>query len=113
MFIDYQKLVFEDYQKKKTDNSISQRLIYPTPAQIKEECIAVCRDRYSKKDEACLIRFFGKREDQAAYLQAIENHETDKFKPLVNYLRSKFEMPDLKNIELLAWLINFEPRPFQ
>jgi hypothetical protein len=113
MFIDYQKLVFQDYQKKKADNALSPRLIYPTPAQIKEECIAVCSDRYSKKDEACLIGFFGRREDQAAYMQAIEKHETDKFKPLVNYLRSKVGMTELKNIELLAWLINFEPRPFE
>jgi hypothetical protein len=113
MFIDYQQLVFQDYQKKKINNAISPRLIYPTPAQIKEECIAVCRDRYSKKDEACLTRFFGKLEDQAAFMKAIEKHETDKFKPLVNYLKSKVGTTEHKNTELLSWLINFEPRPFE
>lgn len=113
MFIDYQQLVFQDYQEKKANNAISSRLISPTPAQIKEECIAVCRDRYLKKDEACLERFFGKRGDQAAYMQAIEKHETDKFKPLANYLKSKVGTTEHKNTELLSWLINFEPRPFE
>lgn len=112
MFIEYQQLVFQAYQKKKTNNAISPRLIHPTPGEIKKECIAVCRERYLKKDESCLMRFFGKCEDQAAYVQAIENHGTDKFKPLVNYLKSKVGTTEYKNTELLSWLINFEPRPF-
>ena len=113
MFIDYQQLVFQDYQRKKTSNAISPRLMNPSPAEIRKECIAVCRDRYSKKDEVCLMRFFGKHEDKAAYMEAIENHPTNRFKPLVNYLKGKVGTTEHKNTELLSWLINFEPRPFE
>lgn len=113
MFIDYQSLVFEDYQKKKAENSVSPRLINPTPAKIKEECMAVCEERYRNKDEETLRIFFGKRENVAAYIQAIKKHDTDKFKPLVNYLRGQVLNTEEKNVELLAWLINFEPRPFK
>ncbi|HEY8916084.1 MAG TPA: hypothetical protein VIM87_06575, partial [Chitinophaga sp.] len=38
---------------------------------------------------------------------------TDKFKPLVNYLNGKSKKTDRKNIELLAWLIDFPGRPWE
>lgn len=47
------------------------------------------------------------------YIEAIKNHHINKFKPLVNYLKGQVLNTDQKNTELLAWLINFEPRPFQ
>ena len=34
------------------------------------------------------------------------------FRPVVNFMLRKTKKPDEKVIELLAWLINFEPRPF-
>jgi len=113
MYIDYQSLVLKDYQEKKAGNALSPRLESPSPAKIKEECIAVCEERYRAKDEQVLRTFFGKKDDLAGYIQAIKKHDNDKFKPLVNYLRGMVANTDRKNIELLAWLINFEPRPFQ
>ncbi|HEY9260965.1 hypothetical protein, partial [Chitinophaga sp.] len=35
------------------------------------------------------------------------------FRPLVNYLKGKSESTDEKNIELLAWLIDFPGRPWE
>ncbi|HVI46203.1 MAG TPA: hypothetical protein VM802_15110 [Chitinophaga sp.] len=110
--IDYQKSVFADYQRKKTENALSPRLIHPTPAKIRDECIAVCEERYEAKDEQVLRTFFGKKDDLAAYIQAIRKYEPDRFKPLLNYLRGQVDSPDETNIELLAWLIDFEPRPY-
>lgn len=113
MYPDYRLLVLKDYQEKKAGNALSLRLRSPSPAQLRDECIAVCEERYLRKDEPVLRTFFGKKDDVAGYIQAIKNHDTDKFKPLVNYLRGQVSSTDQKNIELLAWLINFEPRPFQ
>ncbi|WP_142683501.1 hypothetical protein [Chitinophaga polysaccharea] len=113
MYPDYQSLVLKDYQEKKAGNALSLRLRSPTPAQIRDECIAVCEERYQAKDEQVLRTFFGKRDDVAGYILAIRKHDTDRFKPLVNYLRGQVASTDQKNTELLAWLINFEPRPFQ
>lgn len=113
MYPDYQSLVLKAYQAKKAENTLSLRLRSPSPAQIRDECIAVCAERYRAKDEPVLRTFFGKRDDPAGYIQAIKKHDTDRFKPLINYLRGQVLKTDQKNIELLAWLINFEPRPFQ
>lgn len=113
MFIDYQKAVLQDYRKKKDSNTISQRLVHPTPANLKEACIAVCQERYDRKDELLLRDFFGKQDAPSAYLQAIKKYDTDKFKALLNFLNEKVKNPDPKNVELLAWLIDFEPRPFK
>lgn len=113
MFIVYRNLVFEDYQQKKLANTISLHLINPTPASIKSVCKTVCELRYDRKDKKGLILFFGKQEDKAGYLKAITRFETDKFKPLANFLKGKTLEPDEKNVELLAWLIDFDQRPYE
>ncbi|WP_143305142.1 hypothetical protein [Chitinophaga vietnamensis] len=112
MFIDYQTLVLRDYEKKKAENLLSHRLVHPTAANIREECIAVCTERYLSKDEHLLREFLGKRDSPGAYIQAFKK-QTDKFKPLVNFLKKQITNTDTKNVELLAWLIDFEPRPYQ
>lgn len=113
MYIDYQSLVLKDYQEKKAGDTLSIRLRFPSSAQLRDECIAVCEERYRTKDEPVLRTFFGKRDNVAGYIEAIRNHDINKFKPLVNYLKGQVSNTDRKNTELLAWLINFEPRPFQ
>ncbi|MCF3110243.1 hypothetical protein LL912_15775 [Niabella sp. CC-SYL272] len=59
-----------------------------------------------------LNKFFGEGDDQVAVLKAIKKCETDKFKPLRNFLKKETESTDDKNIELLAWLIDFKERPY-
>ncbi|MCW3463456.1 hypothetical protein [Chitinophaga nivalis] len=113
MYPDYQSLVLRDYEKKKAANTLSSHLLQPTPAKLKAACIAVCAERYKTKDEKVLMEFFGKKDSLDAYVQAIRRHDTDKFKPLVNYLRGQAGDTAKTNIELLAWLINFEPRPYE
>ncbi|WP_462268128.1 hypothetical protein [Mucilaginibacter sp.] len=113
MFADYQAQVLEEYRKRLVMGQLSLRLTVPTAAKLKAECLAVCEEKYQKKDEQLLRLFFGVREGQAGYLQAIKICEADKFKPLINFLRKATAATDEKNIELLAWLIGFEPRPYQ
>ncbi|MCH5718550.1 hypothetical protein [Niabella hibiscisoli] len=43
----------------------------------------------------------------------IENFSIDKFRPLVKYIKEPDIETAFKNVELLAWLINFEPRPLE
>ncbi len=50
-------------------------------------------------------------ENGKSYLNHIRGFETDKFKPLDNYLKGHTERTDDKNLELLAWLIDFRHRP--
>jgi hypothetical protein len=111
LFVDYQILVLQEYERKKAASDLSHRMSRLTPAKFKEECEVVCNQRYDRKDEKTLEEFFGTGGDKMAILQAIKRCDTDRFRPLVNFLRGKTRFPDEKNIELLAWLIDFRPRP--
>lgn len=113
MFIDYRSQVLAFYARKKAENVLSHRLVHATPANLKDECLAVCSIRYLRKDERALSTFFGKQDGREGYLLAIKRLDTDKFRPLVNFLRSRVTETDEKNVELLAWLIDFDQRPFE
>ncbi|WP_217698785.1 hypothetical protein [Sediminibacterium ginsengisoli] len=67
--------------------------------------------RYKRKDERTLNDFFGDRKENINYANTIKKFDRDKFKPLNNYLKGISNNTDEKNIELLAWLIDYEPRP--
>lgn len=113
MFADYTKLVLLDYEKKRAQHALSSRLSLPTTAKLREECMDVCIKRYTRKDARVLNDFFGGEDDQKAVLKKIEKYDADKLKPLLNFINRKTKSPDTRVIELLAWLIDFEPRPFQ
>lgn len=113
MFVDYTQLVLRSYQERQANGILSPRLIHPTPARLKEECEAVFSARYERKDQKTLSVFFGEFDTGEAGLKAIKRCETDKFKPLVKFLRKETKVTEDKNIELLAWLIDFDERPYK
>ncbi|WP_447641420.1 MULTISPECIES: hypothetical protein [Chitinophagaceae] len=113
MFIDYQKLVVQDYEKKRAANQLPLNLSQPTPAKLKEASLIVCEKRYRREDGRILGDFFGEGNDKEATLKAIKKFEPDKFKQLRKFLNDSNLKTSEKNIELLAWLIDFEKRPFE
>jgi hypothetical protein len=113
MFRDYESLVLEAYLQKKSDSKSPLSLRMPSPARLREECERVCSERFQRKDEPVIREFFGKSGDQKACLEAIRNCNIDWFRPLARYMRTGgIFSPEPKNIELLAWLIDFKDRPF-
>lgn len=116
---DYIKLVIKTYHKKRTENDLSLLLAQSKPASIRQACLNLYQE-YCEKNDAQLFRrdrqalrdFFGHAADGDELLDLIQGLETKKFKPLNNYLNGKNENTEWKNIELLAWLINFKHRPF-
>lgn len=113
IFFDYKALVVQDYNQKKIANVLSPRLAQPTPAKLKKECIFICRERFDKRDEKALTTFFERSGDAKTFVQIIQRCETDRFRPLVNFLRNPTINTEDKNIELLAWLIDFKSRPYE
>lgn len=111
--MDYKSCVLYVYRQKKQTNSLSLRLLNPSPGELKDECLAVCRDRYDRKDENVLSTFFGRGEDKASYMRLINKREVDKFRPLERHLKGRTRNCSDTNIELLAWLIDFEWRPYK
>ncbi len=109
---DYIKLVIAAYNKKRANKELSPLLAKSTPASIRKECLHVYRERYDKKDEQVLRAFFGPPEPGRQFLQIIEGFPTNKFKPLDNRLKGDTGNTDDINLELLAWLIDFQYRPY-
>jgi hypothetical protein len=112
MYADYEKLVLDDYRRKKSQTILSFTLMHPTAAKIKRECVRLCKGEIQKKDEKVIRDFCEGWDNIKTCLQNIDNCDVDKFKPLSNFLRGDTESTDPKNIHLLAWLINFQDRPF-
>lgn len=112
MFDDYKTLVLQDYQEKRSAATLSLNLVNPTSAKVKADCIQVCEERFLKSDEGVLRVFFNQQDGESAYRRAISQCDTDIFKPLCNFIRGKTSNTDDRNIELLAWLIDFDKRPY-
>lgn len=110
---DYGKLVFRTYQLLRSTPEFSPALKQPTPASIRKECLTVYEERPDKKDETILRSFFGPADENKSYLTPIENFQTDGFRAFSNYLKGRAAKTDDKNVELLAWLINFPHRPYR
>lgn len=110
---DYIKLVIGAYNKKRTNGKLSPLLIQSTPANIRRECANVYQERNEKKDEQTLRAFFGPAEQGRKLLSVIQKFDVDRFRPLDSYLKEpeKKGIND-RNLELLAWLIDFRHRPF-
>ncbi|TCC86491.1 hypothetical protein EZ428_23805 [Pedobacter frigiditerrae] len=109
---EYQKAVLDAYQKKKSEGLISINLIGLSPGQLGDECINVYKERPSDEDEGTLRSFFGSRNQAPSYTEIIENVDIDKFRPVKSFIVGKTTNPELRVVELLAWLIDFKPRPY-
>lgn len=113
MYTDYLDNIVRYYREQAGNGSLPQRLIRPTPAGIKQECVAVCRSRFQPRDLRTLMAFFGMVTDRESMIKAIERCDRDRFKPMINFLKGDSNSTDDLNIELLAWLIDFPDRSYK
>ncbi len=113
MHADYIAHVLAKYKHSCDTQSLSLSLIRPTPASLRSECAALCKRRFSKRDEQILALFFDHHDSQKAYTDTINNLPAEKFKALQNFLNGKTDYPDIKVVELTAWLVDVQPRPYQ
>ncbi|MBB2147591.1 hypothetical protein [Pedobacter gandavensis] len=110
-FEDYKKEVILTYEKKKAEGILPHNLQYPTTAKLKSECLNIFHNRYTEKDSEIFKMLFNERNSKDEYYKALENINSDRFKALYKLLRGNTQNPSDKYIELLAWLIDFQPRP--
>ena len=112
-FANYQKTVISLYEEKKNNGSLPLGLLELTPGKLRDECIMICHERPDDKDLPILRSFLGAAENMAAYIRILEEkRKIDKFRPLINFLNKRTDYTNRYNIELLAWIINFTPRPY-
>jgi hypothetical protein len=109
----YQQQVLNDYLLKREMQTLSLNLMNPTRAGLKEECLHVYAEKGAIKDDRVLRLFFGPVDAGNDYTQKIRNFDVDKYRPLVNFLKGETTDTQHKNIELLAWLIDYHAQALQ
>lgn len=107
----YRAEIWQFYQNKKSSGELSLNLKHPTAAKLRNECLLLFRKGLDRADYRMLRSFLERPDNEEIYESAIKRFDPDKFRPLNNFLK-KGTNTDEKNIELLAWLIDFRPRPY-
>lgn len=107
----YLKEVLAAYEVKRDEGNLSQNLLHPTPGRLRDECLIVYRERSTPQDDSILRLFFSYTDKDKGYTKGIENFRVDDFRQIPKILDRKVTTPGVKYIDLLAWLIDFNPRP--
>lgn len=112
--VDYQKLVIGTFRKMQREKKVPRLLDDLSRANLRQECLNV----YDKKiqngepeETETLTAFFGVP-NRGSFRMLIADSRADKFRPLESLLNNRVQHPNHVNFELLAWLIDFQPRPF-
>ena len=114
MFDIYKARVLAHYQEKLGEGKLSNNLSTPTEGKLKAECALVYRERYSPQyDRQALRDFFGDPDPDGSFTTAIKKFDRERFKGLNSYLADTKKSPNNTNIELLAFLIDYRPRPYR
>lgn len=107
----YRLDVLKFYEQKKEAGELSANLLHFTPANLRNETRLLFGAGSDPMAKRILKEFFELPFDHIISDLTIKKCDPDKFKPLCNFLKRGTGTHE-KNIELLAWLIDFCPRPF-
>ncbi|MEJ5993316.1 hypothetical protein WG904_02710 [Pedobacter sp. Du54] len=113
MFDDFKKAVLNSYAEKKVKNILSDNLINPTRVKLKNECLDILRNRHLKKDDQTIKAFFDPHNKFITHQESIDKFDLDGFQALITFFKRNINIRKEENIKLLAWLIDFEPRPYE
>lgn len=83
----------------------------PTCANLRNEFRLLYNVGCNQQDKGIIKEFLQAPLDKELSDLAIKKCDTEKFKALVNFLKKGIKTHE-RNLELLAWLINFPQRPF-
>lgn len=105
MYEKYQAEVYAEYLKSKERNIV---LANPKPSGLRDESLMFYK---SKREGGEVLRYF--TEDFTRKDEEIGKLDIDKFKAVQNFLTGKTNEPTIRVVELVAWLVDFKPRPFE
>lgn len=108
---DYKKAVKTKYEEAKT-GEFSGFLLKPSPAELKNLCLVLFDKGINKLDQEILDRFFDLN-DKSNKRKQIEYFDADRLRPISNFLKGKTETTRPVNMDLIAVLVDFDPRPYR
>lgn len=109
-FITYKKALKVKYEQEKTGGN-TNFLLHPTPAKIRDLALFVFEETTNENDLKIFLNFMGFAFERTK-VQKIKE-EIDRFRPLVTFLKGKTELADYNGADLLAVLLDFNPRPYR
>jgi len=107
---DYERAIKARYSEIISSGQADALLLEPTPAGLKRLCLLKTPE-LTVGDMTAYKRFFTLKENGDVYNQ-VDNFETPKFKALCNFLAGDSGKTAIERLELLAVLLDFNPRPY-
>ncbi|MBW3518189.1 hypothetical protein [Flavobacterium sp. NKUCC04_CG] len=107
---DYIKAVKEAIEEAKKNSEYDYILLNPSPAKLRDICMAIYSDSPSSSDKKIFEHFF-KLDLRADLTSQFLNFNVDKLRPVRNFIIGDSGRPSFMIVELLAVLADFEKRP--
>ncbi|RYG17474.1 MAG: hypothetical protein EOO07_11040 [Chitinophagaceae bacterium] len=112
MFEIYRNTVLAFYHQQ-IESGILGHLSEPSPGVLREECLTANQERSLENETHAVKVFFGSvGADGDSYRRAIENIDLERLKPLQRFMIGETTKPQVAVVEFLAWLVDFEDRPY-
>lgn len=89
----------------------SSFLLHPSPAQLRNLCLLLLENNVSKADEE-IFKLFFQPPGGDGLRKSIGNFDIEKFKAIVNFLKGKSDWTNMVSLNLIAVLVDFQPRPY-
>ncbi len=81
----------------------------PSLALLRDFCLSKCNEGLNNLDNDIFRKYFGKEDDLG---KLIYNYDTNQFKAIESFLKGRNKKTSIENLNLIAILIDFNPRPF-
>ncbi len=112
MFEEFKQEVFAAYKDLSNKHELPDEMESLTRFDLKRHSQRVLADRYDRKDDEVIRQFFDPQNRYANHEERIQHFELDGFRPLVLFMQERTRNPHERVVKILAWLIDFEPRPY-
>jgi|GEM_PF-2580939 len=106
---DYIKAVISAYEQRKMTMH-EGLLIAPSPAALRDLCLAIYISGMPPEDERVFRTFF-RLNDSEDIKKGIQKVDTERFRAVINFMKGASMSTDTKNLNLIAILVDFEERP--
>jgi hypothetical protein len=108
---DYQDIVLAAYKKMRDNGKLHAILPKETTTKLRNACLNVYANRYDPKDADIFAMYFDVDKIGVDFQKKIIDSEPDDYRALWKHIKGETETTDERNSNLLAWLIDLEPRP--
>ncbi len=109
---DYIKAVKEAIEAAKKSSEYDYILLNPSPAKLRDICMAIYTDKASSSDKKIFEHFFKLRLESDITNQFL-SFNVDKLRPVRNFIIGESGRPSFTVVELLAIIADYDRRPLR